>query len=144
MKFMWIILTLLSTAASAADFCVTGVKGSLTSNFIFKVEKTGSGDRTLAILDSNRNPIFTSKATNRFTRFNTTGYGVCSVVAEGTETNTGAKYRAEIKVSPHYEKPCTQVTVPTNAEYVTLKITPKGTTLGDDLTAYALSVIRCP
>lgn len=143
MKWLSLILIFLNTA-SAADFCVTGVRGTLTGNFTFKIEKRTNGDRMLSVLDQNRSLVFTSRATNRFTKFNSTGYGVCSVIAQGTDETSGAKYHVEVKVSPHFEKPCSAVVVPTNVEYVTLKVTPKGTTLGDDLTAYALSIIRCP
>ena len=50
----------------------------------------------------------------------------------------------EMKVNAHSKVDCNQMGIPASVEYLTLKVTPKGTTLGDDMTAYALSVVPCP
>jgi hypothetical protein len=136
-------LILLSFSAHAADYCVTGLKGTVTSSFTFKISQNRPNDRSVTVIDANKNQIFASKTENQFTKFNSTGYGVCSVTAQGIDDATGAQYHLELKLSPHYQKPCSDVTFPTSVEYLTLKIVPKGTTLGDDLTAYALSVVPC-
>jgi len=137
---------LLGSSTFAADFCVTGLKGTITVNYLFKVSQTANADRSISLLDAskNNNVVFSSKAENRFTQFNSTGYGVCSVSGTSTDAVTGAQYKLELKVSSHYKNECTQISVPGIIEYLTLKITPKGTTLGDDVTAYALSIVPCP
>lgn len=139
-----LISFLFSGTARAADYCVTGLKGTVTSSFVFKVSQRSANDRTIAVLDSNRNQIFAARSETQFTKFNSSGYGVCSVTARGLDEPSGAEYRLELKLSPHFSKACTEATFPTSVEYLTLKIIPKGTTLGDDLTAYALSVVPCP
>ncbi len=145
MKTLICLLLLTSPFLSqAADFCVTGLRGTATSNYIFKVSQATNSDRMVGLLDANKNPIFQTKAENHFTQFNSTGYGVCSVTASGTDEQTGARIKLELKVAPHAKAACNKITIPTSVEYVTLKITPKGTTLGDDLTAYALTIIPCP
>ena len=133
-----------STSSIAADFCITGLKGTASSAYIFKVALSNQGERHISILDANRNALFTAKTENRFTQFNTTGYGVCSLTASGTDEQSGAHYKVELKVAPHSQTACKKFLLPTSVEYITLKITPKGTTLGDDLTAYALALVPCP
>ena len=132
------------TISQAADFCITGLKGTASSAYIFKVALSNQGERHISILDANRNALFTAKTENRFTQFNTTGYGVCSLTASGTDEQSGAHYKVELKVAPHSQTACKKFLLPTSVEYITLKITPKGTTLGDDLTAYALALVPCP
>jgi hypothetical protein len=143
-KLFFLGLTLFSQVALAADVCVTGVKGTLTSSFLFKVSSNLANERTITLFDNNRNQIFVKKSETQFTKFNSSGYGICSLVAQGKDEVSGAQYKVELKVSPHYQKACSQLTLPTSVEYLSLKITPKGTTLGDDLTAYALSITPCP
>ena len=142
--FSILAFALLAMPAHAADYCITGLKGTVTSNFIFKVTQNPNGDRTLTALDPARNTLFTAKPTTQFTQFNSSGYGVCSLNSEGVDEATGTQYKVELKVAPHYAKDCKAVTFPTSVEYLSLKIAPKGTTLGDDVTAYALSVLPCP
>jgi len=128
----------------AADFCVSGLKGTLTGAYIIKISHTSGSDRTLTLMDSNKTVLFTSKTENRFTQFNSTGYGVCSISGTGTDPITSVQYKLELKVAPHFKSDCNQVDLPTSVEYLTLKMIPKGTTLGDDLTAYALTPVSCP
>ena len=140
-----LVATLIGSGSSfAADFCITGVRGTASSAYTFKVSSTNQGERTVSILDSNKNALFTAKAENRFTQFNSTGYGVCGITASGTDEQSGAHFKVELKVAPHAKVACKNFLLPTSVEYVTLKITPKGTTLGDDLTAYALALVPCP
>ena len=142
-QLLLLTLTLFTTKTFAADFCVTGVKGTIASSFIFKLSQNQAGERMLSVLDNKNSLIFNGKTLNHLTKFNSTGYGVCSIISQGTDAN-GAQYNLELKVSPHYQKACTQVGLPTSVEYLTLKIIPKCTTLGDELTSYALSITPCP
>lgn len=140
-----LFLVLASFSAQAnGDFCVTGLKGTATNAFVFRVSSPNNADRSLTLLDNNKNTIFVSKIENRFTQFNSSGYGVCSLTASGVDEQTGAHYKAELKVTPHSKATCNQFQIPTSVEYITLKVVPKGTTLGDDITAYALTIIPCP
>jgi hypothetical protein len=140
-----LVLSALSTTASAADLCVTGLKGTIASSYIFKVSHSSNTERLVTLLDTAKNQsVFSSKAENRFTQFNTTGYGVCSVSGSGIDPTSGAQFKLELKTTAHYKNDCNQIGLPTNVEYLTLKITPRGTTLGDDLTAYALTPVSCP
>ena len=142
--FLILLFSLLSVTSQAADFCVSGVKGTVTGAFTFKVSQNHANERSITVYDNAKNTVFTNKTDTQFTQFNSTGYGVCSLAAQGTDETTGAQYKLELKVSPHYAKACKAVTLPATVEYLTLKIIPKGTTLGDDLTAYALSPVPCP
>jgi hypothetical protein len=148
MKFFIFLLSFLSLSTShfamAADFCVTGLKGTIANNYIFKVSQVTNSERILTLLDNNnKNVVFSSRAENHFTQFNTTGYGVCSIEAVGVDAISKTQYKLEMKVSLHEKTSCNQLSLPSSVEYLTLKITPKGTTLGDDLTSYALSLTRC-
>jgi hypothetical protein len=137
-------LSFISSSVFATDFCVSGLKGTLSSAYVIKVTHPTNSDRLISLLDTNKTSLFSSKAENRFTQFNSTGYGVCSLTASGTDLNTSVQYKLELKVAPHSKSECNLVDVPVGSEYFTLKIIPKGTTLGDDLTAYALAPIPCP
>ncbi len=142
--FLQTSLILLAATTQANDFCVTGVKGTATSHYTFKVTQTNAAERMMTLFDSNHRPIFHARVENRFTQFNTSGYGVCSVTGKGIDELTGASLTAELKVAPHSKTACRQYKVPTSIEYLTLKIVPKGTTLGDELTAYAHTIVPCP
>jgi hypothetical protein len=133
-----------TSTAMASDVCVTGLKGTIAQAFIFKVSQNRDQERTLSVLNVNRDLIFQSKADNRFVKFNSSGYGTCSVAGMGTDDSTGAQYKVELKTSTHSQKECETTTIPTRIEFLSLKINPKGTTLGDDLTSYALTAIPCP
>ena len=134
----------LASQAFAADFCVTGLKGTMTNAYLFKIGQTSNSERAISLMDANKNQVFTAKAENKFTQFNSSGYGVCSITGSGADAVTGAQYKLELKIASHYKGDCNVATIPTNIEYLTLKVTPKGTTLGDDLTAYALTIVPCP
>ena len=82
-----------SASAASTDFCVSGLKGTFTNSFIFKVAHATNSERTVSLMDSNKNVVFTSKAENRFTQFNSTGYGVCSIAGLGSDAATGAQYK---------------------------------------------------
>jgi len=137
-------LALTSTSAFANDYCVTGLRGTATSNYLFRITQNPNGERVVTAQDQAKNTLFTAKTQTQFTQFNSSGYGVCSLNTSGTDEASGTQYKLELKVAPHYVKECKAVAFPTSVEYLNLKIAPKGTTLGDDITAYGLSVTPCP
>jgi hypothetical protein len=147
-EILFVIVTAMLTfgsLASAADFCVTGLKGTIAANYFFKISQTSNAERMVSLIDASKNAsVFSSKAENRFTLFNSSGYGVCSISGSGIDAVSGAQYKLELKVASHFKNECAATTIPNSIEYLTLKITPKGTTLGDDFTAYALTVVPCP
>ena len=148
LRIMRTVLTLafvlMGSSAFANDFCVTGLKGTATSNYLFRITQNQNGEHVVTAQDQAKNTLFTSKTQTQFTQFNSSGYGVCSLNTQSVDESTGTHYKLELKVAPHYVKECKMVGFPTTVEYLNLKIAPKGTTLGDDITAYALSVTPCP
>ena len=135
------LLTLVSLS-EAAELCVSGVKGTLTSQYTVKLAHATNTERSITLLDQNKNVLFTSRAQNHFTQFNSTGYGACSITGESKEPGQ-VQYKLELKVLAHTKADCAAVDLPAYSDYFTLKIIPKGTTLGDDLTAYALTSGTC-
>lgn len=79
---IFLALFLTQTLAFGAEYCATGVKGTLTAGFTGKLAHSSNSDRTLTLIDANKNVLFASKAENRFTQFSASGYGVCSIGAE--------------------------------------------------------------